>query len=178
MLTASDLEREILPARVLDYSPNDLDALMASGNVVWIGREQLGDRDGRIALYLADALPKLLAATPPPELSERAQRIAGVLREMGASFFASLHQAAGGGFPGDTQAALWELVWAGVVTNDTLHPVAQSSVCQGWGTPAARVARRPARFARISAPLPCPNRRQPRRRGPLVAGRAANRRCR
>ena len=64
-LTASDLEREILPARVLDYSPNDLDALMASGNVVWIGREQLGDRDGRIALYLADALPKLLALAAP-----------------------------------------------------------------------------------------------------------------
>jgi ATP-dependent Lhr-like helicase len=123
VLTASDLEREILPARVLDYSPNDLDGLMASGNVVWVGREQLGDRDGRIALYLADALPRLLAVTPPPELSERAQRIAGVLREMGASFFAPLHQASGGGFPGDTQAALWELVWAGVVTNDTLHPL-------------------------------------------------------
>jgi len=122
-LPASELEREILPARVLDYSPGDLDALMASGNVVWIGREPLGDRDGRIALYLADALPGLLAPAPPPELSERAQRIAGVLREMGASFFAPLHQAAGGGFPGDTQAALWELVWAGVVTNDTLHPL-------------------------------------------------------
>ncbi len=122
-LTVSDLEREILPARVLDYSPADLDALMASGNVVWVGREQLGDRDGRVALYLADALPSLLAPTPPPELSEHAQRIAGVLREMGASFFAPLHQAAGGGFPGDTQAALWELVWAGIVTNDTLHPL-------------------------------------------------------
>jgi ATP-dependent Lhr-like helicase len=42
---------------------------------------------------------------------------------MGASFFAPLHQAAGGGFAGDTQAALWELVWAGIVTNDTLHPL-------------------------------------------------------
>jgi ATP-dependent Lhr-like helicase len=122
-LTASDLEREILPARVLDYSPADLDALMASGNVVWIGREQLGDRDGRIALYLADGLPRLIAPGPPSELSGHAQRVAGVLREMGASFFAPLHQAAGGGFPGDTQAALWELVWAGIVTNDTLHPL-------------------------------------------------------
>jgi ATP-dependent Lhr-like helicase len=140
-LPASDLEREILPARVLDYSPADLDALMASGHVVWIGREQLGDRDGRIALYLADSLPHLLPPSPDvgqianlrpianrpsersSELSERAQLIAGVLKEMGASFFAPLHQAAGGGFPGDTQAALWELVWAGVVTNDTLHPL-------------------------------------------------------
>jgi ATP-dependent Lhr-like helicase len=161
---ASELEREILPARVLDYSPNDLDALMASGHVVWIGREPLGDRDGRIALYLADALPDLLAPVPLPkpapasfggacfslpdqgrregapgephadagklkhappaaQLSERAQRIAAALRQMGASFFAPLHQASGGGFPGDTQAALWELVWAGVVTNDTLHPL-------------------------------------------------------
>jgi ATP-dependent Lhr-like helicase len=42
---------------------------------------------------------------------------------MGASFFPPLHQAIGGGFPGDTQAALWELVWAGIVTNDTLHPL-------------------------------------------------------
>ena len=152
-LTASDLEREILPARVLDYSPADLDALMASGNVLWIGREQLGDRDGRIALYLADALPGLLPPAEwhkaPPcaserssdasqqydsadsqshdrqgvDLSPRAQRIAAALRDMGASFFTPLHQAAGGGFPGDTQAALWELVWAGVVTNDTLHPL-------------------------------------------------------
>src|ERR1019366_2243710 len=59
-LPASELEREILPARVLDYSPGDLDGLMASGHLVWIGREPLGDRDGRIALYLADALPGLL----------------------------------------------------------------------------------------------------------------------
>ena len=143
-LTASDLEREILPARVLDYSPNDLDALMASGNVVWIGREQLGDRDGRIALYLADALPKLLATAPPPELSEHAQRIAGVLREMGASFFAPLHQAAGGGFPGDTQAAIWELVWAGIVTNDTLHPLRNLLY--------AREAERPRREQRDGPP--------------------------
>jgi ATP-dependent Lhr-like helicase len=137
---ASDLEREILPARVLDYSPGDLDALMASGHVVWIGREQLGDRDGRIALYLADTLPDLLPPAPatqlggllslggagfslPAHLSPHAQRVAAALLQMGASFFAPLHQAAGGGFPGDTQAALWELVWAGIVTNDTLHPL-------------------------------------------------------
>jgi ATP-dependent Lhr-like helicase len=42
---------------------------------------------------------------------------------MGASFFAALHQAAGGGFANDTQEALWELVWAGVITNDTFHPL-------------------------------------------------------
>ena len=122
-LPVSALEREILPARVLEYSPADLDALMAAGEVVWVGREPLGDRDGRIALYLADALPHLLMGGPAQELSTDAQRLAAVLGGMGASFFATLHAAAGGGFPNDTVAALWELVWAGFATNDTFHPL-------------------------------------------------------
>ena len=122
----SDLEREILPARVADYRSGDLDTLLASGEVVWIGREAIGDHDGRIALYLADALPRLL---PPaslraePALSERAQGLVETLRRQGATFFSALHQAGGGGYPGETQDALWELVWAGKITNDTFFPL-------------------------------------------------------
>ena len=67
-LLASDLEREILPARVTGYQPGDLDTLMASGEVAWVGVERVGDRDGRIALYLTDSLPMLL---PPAELRKR-----------------------------------------------------------------------------------------------------------
>ncbi len=125
-LLLSDLERELLPARVVDYRSGDLDTLLASGEVVWIGREAIGDRDGRIALYLADALPKLLppeSLRPRPELSEHAQRILDVLGRQGATFFSVLHQASGGGYPGDTQSALWELVWAGRITNDTFFPL-------------------------------------------------------
>ena len=33
------------------------------------------------------------------------------------------HDAAGGGFPQETVDALWTLVWKGLVTNDTLHPL-------------------------------------------------------
>ncbi len=62
-LIASDLEREILPARVSDYQPSNLDALLASGEVLWMGREQVGNRDGRISLYMVEALGKLL----PPD---------------------------------------------------------------------------------------------------------------
>ena len=43
--------------------PRDLDAVTAAGEVVWVGVEPLGERDGRIALYLADHLSRLLAAT-------------------------------------------------------------------------------------------------------------------
>jgi len=125
-LLASDLEREILPARLADYRAGDLDALMAAGEIVWVGLEKVGDHDGRIALYLTDSLPVLLPPgelrTDLPLLSERAQKIEALLKGNGASFFAQIH-AAISGFPRETQEALWELTWAGRITNDTLHPL-------------------------------------------------------
>ncbi|HZH03188.1 MAG TPA: DEAD/DEAH box helicase, partial [Myxococcaceae bacterium] len=81
-----------------------------------------GDRDGRIALYLTDSLSKLWRPpAQPPELSDRERRILELLQTRGASFFASLHQELGGGFPGDAVDALWNLVWKGLVTNDTFR---------------------------------------------------------
>ena len=126
-LLASDLENGILPARLSDYHPGDLDTVMASGQVVWTGVERVGERDGRVALYLTESMPLLLA--PPegrpeiPPLSEKAARILEFLDRNGASFFAGIHAGVGGGFPGDTRDALWELVWAGKITNDTFYPV-------------------------------------------------------
>lgn len=120
-MVASLLEREILPARIADYAPAQLDTLMAAGEVTWVGVEPLGDRDGRLALYLTDHLPALL---PPPidvPLDARQQAIVAHLRDSGASFFAALHGAAGGGFPQETVDALWSLVWSGLVTNDSAH---------------------------------------------------------
>jgi ATP-dependent Lhr-like helicase len=126
-LIASELEREILPARVVEYHPAELDALVASGEVVWVGRQPLGGRDGRISLYLAGSLGAMLAPgfdeKIPEGLSEKAQRILRFLHEQGASFQATIHQALGGGFPNETTDGLWELVWAGLITNDTFHPL-------------------------------------------------------
>ncbi len=123
-LPASELERAILPARVAGYTSADLDTLMAAGEVVWVGRERLGERDGRIALYLTDSLPLLLPPRDePPQLSQRAARVVEELRSHGASFFTEIHAQSGGGFPGETLESLWELVWAGLVTNDSFHPV-------------------------------------------------------
>ena len=123
-LPASELEREILPARVANYIPGDLDTLMAAGEVVWVGVERVGERDGRVALYLTENLPHLLPSrVVDPTLSERAGLILSFLERSGASFFADLHNAAGGGFAGETLDALWELVWTGLVTNDTVHPL-------------------------------------------------------
>jgi len=114
-LPASIFEREILAARIDDYSPSDLDTLSAAGEIVWTGVEPLGERDGRIALYLTDRAP-LLRPIREPVTSP----ILDYLATHGASFFAQIYDALGG-FPNDLADALWSLVWQGLVTNDTFH---------------------------------------------------------
>jgi ATP-dependent Lhr-like helicase len=123
-LPASLLETEILPARITDYKPADLDTLIAAGEVVWVGMEPLGERDGRVGLYLAERLPLLWPPRPADTdspLSEREQTIITFLQRNGASFFQPLHDSTGGGYPGETLEALWSLVWRGLLTNDALH---------------------------------------------------------
>ena len=76
----SILERDLLPARVAGYQPAMLDTLMAAGEVVWAGIESLGERDGRIALYLTDHMARLRAplmspgSTEPPGGPRRSSR--------------------------------------------------------------------------------------------------------
>ncbi|WP_437971931.1 DEAD/DEAH box helicase [Sorangium sp. So ce260] len=120
-LSASALEAEILPARVEGYRPGDLDALCAAGEVLWRGVEPVGDGDGRVALYLAEAYPYLV---PPPGRAEGplAEGIRAALARRGALFFSDLSRETGA-FGADLLAALWDLVWAGEVTNDTLAPL-------------------------------------------------------
>lgn len=113
-MAASIFESEILAARVVDYKSSDLDTLSAAGEIIWVGVEPLGEHDGRIALYLTDHLPLL----HQPQTAESS--IVDYLRTHGASFY-NVVQASVGGFPGELTDALWELVWKGVVTNDTFH---------------------------------------------------------
>jgi ATP-dependent Lhr-like helicase len=145
-LIASALEREILPARIRNYSPDMLDTLLAAGEVTWTGVEPLGERDGRIALYLTDQLAQLRApdGTSATGLIERDAKMVAHLHRHGASFFAPLHEAAGGGFPHDTVDTIWDLVWKGLVTNDTLHAL------RAYASPPERV--RPSTSLRAGKP--------------------------
>ena len=119
---ASLLETAILPARIAGYQPGDLDTLIAAGEVMWAGVEPLGERDGRVALYLAEKMPLLAVRRPETSpLSEREEELLEALEKTGASFFMPLHEAVGGGYPGESLDALWSLVWRGLVTNDALH---------------------------------------------------------
>ena len=125
-LPASLLESSILPARIADFTSAGLDTLIAAGEVAWAGVEPIGERDGRIALFLADKLPLLAQQRPIVNsgldpLTEREEKLLAVLEATGASFFDSLHEEAGAGYPGETIEALWSLVWRGLITNDSLH---------------------------------------------------------
>ena len=102
-------------------NPADLDALTAAGEVTSCGIEPLGDRDGRLALFLTDSMTRLWRPPAVSELSPRERAILSYLETEGASFFAPIHDAAGGGYPGETVDALWDLVWKSLLTNDTCH---------------------------------------------------------
>jgi ATP-dependent helicase Lhr and Lhr-like helicase len=148
-MAASILETEILPARLESYDPGDLDAVTAAGEVIWVGVEPLGERDGRIALYLADHIGTLWppdairtkddARLKPDASGGPADTIVEYLKAHGASFFAQLHEAAGGGYPADTVGVLWDLAWRGVISNDTFHALRAFTA----RTPKSR-AKRPA----------------------------------
>jgi ATP-dependent helicase Lhr and Lhr-like helicase len=118
-IPASALETDVLPARVPSYRAEDLDALCAAGEVVWVGLGPLGERDGRVALFLADALPLLHMPRPDPPTGEGHEALRAHLQRHGASFFAELAAAVPGTLARTVLDALWDLVWAGEVTNDT-----------------------------------------------------------
>jgi ATP-dependent Lhr-like helicase len=139
-LPASDWEGRVLPARVAGYEPRDLDALTGAGLLLWVGAGVAGPRDGRIAFYLAEQAALLLDLPAPAERPEGgiADLIRDHLRTRGASFFPQILQTCADTTAGEVLDALWDLVWAGEVTNDTLQPLrayleGRSASAQGSG---------------------------------------------
>jgi ATP-dependent Lhr-like helicase len=127
-LVASILDRDVLAARLPQHQPADLDALCTAGEVVWVGAGAIGSTDGRIRLAFRDQAGLLLPG--PDEAFEAAplhQALLDHLEARGASFWTELTGAAQqAGQPYDDPtvlAALWDLVWAGHITNDSLAPL-------------------------------------------------------
>ncbi|NVB83940.1 MAG: DEAD/DEAH box helicase [Kofleriaceae bacterium] len=126
-LPFSELEQRILPARILDYHPRMLDELGAAGELTWVGAGALGTKDGRIMLLRRERARELAPA--PQDIPNRTgvhDAIVAHLQQSGASFLVGIEQAVRAANPAERtsiQAALWDLVWAGVVTNDTFAPL-------------------------------------------------------
>ena len=120
---ASILEEDVLAAR-MDYNPGELDLMLASGELVWIGAGPLGTSDGKVALYYRDQAGLLFEPPTGDRPSETIHElIRAHLSSRGASFFGDIYAAAGGGEMQPVIDALWDLVWSGEVTNDTYAPM-------------------------------------------------------
>ena len=124
----SELERQVLPARIAGFTPRMLDELGAMGELCWVGHGATGPDDGRVALYRRDRVGLLLEPRPVPEDLDPVRRgILEHLRARGASFAVELQRAAGDARLSEFEAALWDLAWAGLVTNDTFLPLRAQS---------------------------------------------------
>ncbi|WP_246159627.1 ATP-dependent helicase [Nocardioides antri] len=149
---ASALEPLVLAARVRDYEPAYLDELTATGEVVWAGHGALPGSDGWVSLHLADQAP-LTLPDPVAEVDDELQRqVLTALAPGGAWFFRQLSDSVGSLDDTALSTALWELVWSGRVSNDTLAPL---RALTRSGRPAHRsrqAAPRPGRVARSGPP--------------------------
>jgi ATP-dependent helicase Lhr and Lhr-like helicase len=149
-------ERDVLPRRTGAYSQTWLDSLCASGEVVWVGAGPLG-RSGRVALYFREDA----AAIGPPAAAGSAKVAgsapAGTEHELlrtrlaqGPSFFSDLLAELDA--PAEAlREALWDLVWAGEVTNDAWAPLRapRLSLARGERSAGGQGALRPAGRSRF-----------------------------
>ncbi|QMI05079.1 ATP-dependent helicase [Citrobacter sp. RHB25-C09] len=154
-LPASLWESHILPARVRDYSPDMLDELLATGEVIWSGEKKLGDDDGLVALHLRDYLAETLAPASSENhtLSAIQRAILDVLSGGGAWFAQQLNTMIRSKFeapldddsisPALMHEALWGLVWQGYVTTDIWAPL------RGLSRAAASTRHQPRRSTRM-----------------------------
>jgi ATP-dependent Lhr-like helicase len=173
-LPASAVESLILPSRLPGYSPALLDELTTAGEVTWCGCGSLAGGDGWLALAPTDVadllLPEIDDSVPSSPLHEA---VVSTL-DGGALFFRQLVDRVSPlveAVPndGDVVAALWDLVWAGLVTGDTLGPLRAQVSGKGATHKPRRSAPR-GRYARMRASRPAlPSRTGP----PTVAGRWA-----
>ncbi|MFN8643021.1 MAG: DEAD/DEAH box helicase [Candidatus Binatia bacterium] len=132
-------ERDVLPARIADYDPADLEHLCLAGEVAWgrlaapqpddeaadagpARRRQAPTRSAPLAFALRADLADLLAPLDDEAavLAARtpvARAVFAHLRARGAAFLADVARAVGR-LPSEVEDGLWELVAAGLVTGD------------------------------------------------------------
>ena len=166
---ASALEPLVLGARVRDYEPSFLDELTAAGEVIWAGHSALPGADGWVSLHLADQAPLTLPEPQPFEHADLHQAVLDALAPGGAWFFRQLADAVSSTDDARLSAALWELVWAGRISNDTLTPLRALTRA---GTSSHRSRRPPPRL-RMSSTTGGRGRMPARTGPPETAGRWA-----
>lgn len=168
-IAASAWEALVLPARVHNYSPEMLDELTASGEVVWVGAGAGPGSDGLLTLLPAEAVADLAPdARDDIVTTEVHQAVVATLAGGGGVFFRDLLAAVRAREDGDLRPedggrelaqvsgesvldALWDLAWSGHVTNDSLAPLRARMSARRPGTSAASRPRARPRSLRAAA---------------------------
>ncbi|MFD0569935.1 ATP-dependent helicase [Kitasatospora gansuensis] len=143
-LPASALEKLVLPARLLDYTPALLDELMAAGEIGWSGAGALPGKDGWIGLHLPESAHLLRPEPVPPAVTPVHTALLAALAGGYGLFFRQLTERLPEVPEGELTEALWDLAWGGYVTNDTLAPL---RALLGSGRTAGATAHRAPRAA-------------------------------
>jgi ATP-dependent Lhr-like helicase len=140
-LPVSLWESEVLPRRVPGFNPGQLDQLCASGELVWVGAGL-----DRVAVYFREDAPALgrpaAAARPEGDVHDRVREALGRSAEFWYDLVAATGLEQEVALP-----ALWDLVWAGEVTNDAWTPLRAG---RRYQTPRPQRGR-PRRFSRQRA---------------------------
>jgi ATP-dependent Lhr-like helicase len=153
---ASALETLVLPGRVPGYSPALLDQLTVAGEVVWAGAGSVGSGDGWLVLAPAESAPLLLSEPGELTMTPLHGAVLTALGGGGGMFFRMLSDRVAAVLDGhaadddDLVAAIWDLTWAGLITNDTLAPL---RVLTSGGAPARRPAARRGTGSSLAADL-------------------------
>ncbi|MGH2996074.1 MAG: Lhr family helicase, partial [Gaiellaceae bacterium] len=141
-LPVSLWESEVLPRRVPNYAPAQLDQLCASGELVWVGAGL-----DRVAVFFREDA----AVLGQPDGADRPEgeihdRIRETLARSAQFWFDLVDEV--GIEPAELLPALWDLVWAGEVSNDAWTPLRAGRHAT---RPSIRPERRPRRFSRRRA---------------------------
>ena len=127
---ASALESLVLPARLSDYSPALLDELTSSGEVLWCGAGALAGNDGWLTLVPAAAAGELMPPVTDIELTPVHKAVLAALDGEQALFLRAISDRVRAEIADATEVsevdltrAIWDLAFAGLITNDTLAPV-------------------------------------------------------
>jgi ATP-dependent helicase Lhr and Lhr-like helicase len=124
-LTPEVWERDILPRRLGAYSPAWLDELCTGGEVVWVGAGALGRSGGKVALYFREDVR--LAGPPPANVRIESPEgdVHDTIRDLlgrRPCFWIDLVDDLEIPLE-ELHNALWDLAWAGEVTNDAFAPL-------------------------------------------------------
>ncbi|MDJ0361674.1 ATP-dependent helicase [Rhodococcus sp. H29-C3] len=166
-IPASAWEPLIFASRVRNYSPAMLDELTSTGEVLWSGHGSITSKDGWVCLHMAETAPLTLAPPAESDLSELQLRVLDAVAAGGAYFFRQLSDTVGSTDDDSLHAALWELVWASRLSNDTFAPLRALLNATTRAAPSHRAPRKTPRlrsYRRFERPA------LPTRTGPPTAG--------